>query len=361
MIAVHIGLKRCGSASIQYFLSANERPLQRLAVDYTRIGRQLRPSHGNFAAELRDGENFDSSLGSLSDLVKHWRSTAGTLKIISAEKRRLQGLGEEIRIVMVIRDLAGLLPSLYVQRIKRGHKYFDFDRFFELHMSKKIIDYLEIARPWAEMFGWGNLRVRVLDAGTLVNGDLIDDFLAALDVDPGDPRLQSLVRPGVFNVTDDWRVVEALRALHKGDVRLAAGHPLSLFLARADRKFDQGCVERMAVEVGERLGWSGDKGDYLTRPHIQRCADIYAKSVEGLSRALAERMPAPGAIDPSGRKERRFLPEARQIPPAELKAFYDEMGDCFARRVAIETVAETRWRQAGMLAARKIMRKSTKR
>jgi hypothetical protein len=362
MIVVHIGMKRCGSASIQHFLSANQRPLRRLGVDYTSVGRQWRPSHGNFVAELKGGENFDSSLGSLSGLVEHWRSTPGTLKVISAEsfegldaleiaslKRHLDGVGEQIRIVMMIRDLAGLLPSLYGHRIRRGQKLFDFDRFFELQMGKKRIDYQDIVRPWADAFGWENLQVRMLDARTLVNGDLLDDFLAVLGMDPDDPSLQSLVRPGVFNASDDWRVVEAIRAPHSRESRLTVGHPLSVFLARADRKFDHGCVERVAIEVGERRGWAGDKGNYLSRPQVQRCAEVHSEAVAALNTRLREPLSAPPPPEAAGSRERDFLPDAQQIPPRELKNFFDEIGENLARRAAVEMAAETRWREAGLI------------
>jgi hypothetical protein len=365
MIVIHVGLKKCGSASIQQFLSANEGPLRRMGLDYTRIGRQFRPSHANLAAELKGGDNFDSSLGSLDGLARHWRSSPYALKVISTEmfegldaseiatlKRRLDGVGEDFRIVMVIRHLASLLPSLYVQRIKRGQKYYDFDRFFELQMGKKHIDYFDMARPWGEIFGWENLRVRALDAGTLVNCDLIDDFLATLDIDPADPQLQSLIRPGLFNVTEDWRVLEALRALHSGKTDLAPDHPLRLFLARADRRFDQACVERVAIEAGKRRDWTGDRGHYLTPAQARRCLDVYSGSIEALNQRLAERLPDPTDLNGTEPPTRDFLPHADVIPSAELEEFYDEMGHCFARRSGAEKTAELRWREAGLLDGR---------
>ena len=52
MIALHIGLKKSGSASIQSFLVANELLLFENGLDYPRVGRGKFKDHHNLACEI---------------------------------------------------------------------------------------------------------------------------------------------------------------------------------------------------------------------------------------------------------------------------------------------------------------------
>ena len=336
MIIVHIGLRKAGSTSIQAFLHANGEALRELSIDYPLIGRAARNNHLNLAREIRGLTEFDPAEGTVAELSAYWRGADAEVMILSAEafeecetaealkladlRRRAD---EDIRIVMIIRDLIGLMPSSYAQMVKLGVKIHEFDDFFKKRMRDRRIDYFATAQRWADAFGWESLRVRVLDRDHLLNGDLVDDFLSIAGVDPSEDRARRLRRPGAANVSPGWRVVEAIRALYGGRHGLPDGHPLA-DAVRHSRELREK-TGRRALVIGARLGWN-DKGRYLTRKQARRCLEAYQATIGALNMRLPSRLPKPRGLKGRGFVARDAVPDIAQIPPAELRAFYDELG-----------------------------------
>ena len=223
-----------------------------------------------------------------------------------------------------------MIPSTYSQNVRNGKNTLDFDAFFERRMRKDRVNFFATAQPWAEAFGWESLAIRVLDPRHLAGGDLIDDFLTVLGLDPESDTARSLERPGIPNPSPGWRVREAVRALYADRHGLVEDHALAAPTRHGidQRKF----VGELAREVGERWGWNADRGRYFTRPQAQRCVEVYAGAVEALNARLKQPLPAALDLDARGFIERAFLPDACRIPPAELRSFYDEMAalaDCY--------------------------------
>jgi hypothetical protein len=336
MIVIHIGLRKAGSTSIQAFLRDNTRALRALSVDYPRIGRRGRANHQNLAAEIRGLASFDPALGDVGALAAHWRSAPANTLIVSAENLeeaetaealRLQALkrreDEEIRVVMIIRDLVGLTPSSYTQMVKLGVKTHTFDDFFAKRIKDRRVNFFRTARRWADAFGWESLRVRPLDPAHLLNGDLIDDFLSLADVDPADPTVKALVRPGMANVNPGWRVVEAIRALYDGRGGLPRDHPLARAASYTREERDR--LAEFAIRLGAERGWNDDKGRYLTREQAQRCLETHQLSIHKLNRHLAVKLPKAPELDERGFVPRDQPPDASRIPQSELRAFYDAL------------------------------------
>ena len=339
MIVIHIGLAKSGSTTIQNFLSANEAALREASIDYPKIGRQKLVDHHNFASELRGAENFSPELGTLSELADHWRATPHDIMIISSEifelskpraieklRRTLTIEKQSFRIVLVVRDPIQLLPSSYAQKVRYGRKTHDFDAFFDERMETARVDYFDTAKRWADVFGWENLRIRLLDSNFLVNGDLIDDFLTTAGVNPANPKIRALPRPGIVNESNGWRILEALRALYDGRHGLENNHPLLNWAAKSDRLDKRRKIERAAIEVGERWGWNKEKGVYLTRAQAARCREIYQQNILTLNEHLAEQLPTPPNLDAQVFVERKFLPDVARIRGQTLRAFYDNVG-----------------------------------
>lgn len=338
MIIIHAGLKKAGSAAIQTFLSANEAPLRALDVHYPAVGRGHRKAHHDLAGELRNRNKAHSRFGNIADLAAYWKTAGGGVMVISSEmfeeseaaealdlRRRLEAADPEIRVVLILRNLVQLMPSSYLQKIKFGANTYDFDVFFRKRMAERRIHYFDTARRWAEGFGWENLRVRPLDPAVLANGDLIDDFLGLVGLDAGSPAAAALSRPGEVNVSPDWRVAEAVRALYLGKHGLSEGHPL------ADARTHPGSyrreIGRHAFTVGEAMGWKKERGSYLTFDQARHCREIYRANVASLNGRLGEPLPLPAELDRKVFPGRAFLPAADRIPPAELQAFYDALGE----------------------------------
>ena len=340
MIVIHIGLPKSGSTSIQSFLTTNEGELRRLSIDFLRVGRVPRKQHFNIAHELKGTKDkFDRKLGTVSEIRKYISRCVENTVVLSSEsfewvpEKRIQylreqfsGLGRDIRIIVYIRLLEKLVPSSYSQKVRHGYSTYDFDEFFEIRMREPRTNYFESIRRWGEVFGWENLRVRLLDPRYLLNGDLIDDFLDAAGLDLSAPRLRRLPKLGQRNEASGWRVLEAIRGFYARPSLLSDIHTLSIFLSRADRKFDRQCIERAARDAGELCGWMADKGRYLTRAQGERCLDIYGRAIRDLNLHLPSKLPEPDALDVGGFSERDFLPELARIEPDGLSAFFDKVG-----------------------------------
>ncbi len=341
MIVIHIGLRKAGSTSIQAFLRKNTKALRELSVDYPRIGRKRHANHQNLAAEIRGLPSFDPGLGDVAALAAYWRSAPADTLILSAEnfeeaetsealrfmalKRRED---EEIRIVMIVRDLVSLTPSSYTQMVKLGVKTHTFDEFFDKRIKDRRVNYFRTARRWADAYGWESLRVRLLDPAHLLNGDLIDDFLGLADIDPADPAVMALVRPGMANVNPGWRVVEAIRALYDGRTGLPSDHPLAN--AASYNRDERDKIADFAIRLGAERGWNDERGRYLTREQAERCFETYEKAIHKLNKRLAAKLPKPVGLDERGFIARDQPPDVAQIPAAELREFYDALAQAKA-------------------------------
>jgi hypothetical protein len=353
MLVIHIGLPKAGSATLQTFLTTNEAALRRNSIDYVKLGRYVGresiersiSAHHNFANELKDRKSlFRPEVGSIGELSDYIGDAPFETMIVSSEmfenctsanvnrfRDVLSTSDQPVLIVMIVRDFTNVVPSSYAQKIKRGFNTYDFDTFFDNRVSQERADYFNTANSWAEGFGWENMRVRLLDSSHLVNGNLIDDFLASIGVGADDPEIRSLPRQERVNESSGWKTLEATRALFSGRHGLEVHHPLSMFVAggagglekRNLRRADGKRFEKVAVDVADRKGWK-DRGRYLTRLQAQRCLDIYENSLRRLNEALPQPLPPAVGLDERGFVERGFLPDVTHIEPSELRAFYDE-------------------------------------
>lgn len=347
MIAIHIGLKKSGSSTIQHFFSTNRRALRKVSIDFPAVVLSGN-NHHNIAQELSGSGRFDPKPGTLSDLVAYRSRKKKRVMFLSAEPFESLDLDAiaklrsallpvqqdgNFRIIMIVRDLVDLIPSSYAQKIKFGHHSYDFDTFFKLRKKQARVDYYETAAKWAEVFGWQNLRVRSLDARYLRNGDLIDEILTLLEADPADERVAEMDRAGIRNIRPGWRVLECVRALSNKTHNLPPSHPILFAVAQNAGDKNLG---RLAMEAGERMGWNADKGLYLTRKQARECVGIYRDAVERLNKQILEPLPYPQSLSERnfiGRKEALSI---ASIPRSDVLGFYDLTADLW-RQQAVES------------------------
>jgi hypothetical protein len=336
MIAIHIGSSKAGSTTIQKFLGANADALRRAGADYPNICQANRGSHVNLYYELKGHPNFKPEFGSMFQLIDRLRRHEYGTTILSAEelqrskprevavlKEQLVAVDKDIQIKLIIRDLVDFMPSTYSQETKVGENALDFDTFFHGCVRRRGKAFMDAARVWGDAFGWDRLSVRVLDRNLLLNGDLVDDFLAGVGIDPTGNEFERPEALSVANASPGWRVLEAVRALYSGDHGLEPGHPLarSTTHAREERKL----IGRIARLLGSELGWNEDRGRYLSRAQAERCVRIYGKVIHFLNERLHQPLPPPLDLMTRGFRERESMPEASQIPAPELRGFYDEL------------------------------------
>jgi hypothetical protein len=330
-IIIHAGLKKCGSSSIHSFLSANREILRNFKVNYPGPGRPAT----NLANEVQGRKKFNPLGGTLADLVEYRsRAPDETLVLSSEMLEETESEGarhiksaflerypqEKFIIILIVRDLIGLVPSVYAQKTKDGRVLVDFDEFFSAILQDRRVHYFQTAKRWADVFGWESLRVRVLDRAHLINHDLLDDFLSLLGLDAYSAT--ELNRPNITNASPGWRVLESVRALCNGTHGLSERHPLIRAISRAPARRGLG---RIASIVAKKNGWNEDRGNYLTRSQTLTCLEIYRSNVETLNRHLPHRLPVPSELEAEGFREREFLPDSTLIAPGELHAFYDDL------------------------------------
>ncbi len=240
---------------------------------------------------------------------------------IAKLKAGLDGAPGRQRVILIIRDIIDILPSSYAQKIKLGGHDYDFDSFFEARIAEPRTNAFLTARRWAEVFGWGALRVRLLDPRHLVNGELIDDFLTVLGFDPDSPEMRGLSRPGKINVSPGWRVLEAVRGFVMGRHGLPEDHPMRRINVRRiapdtlDLSVHRKRFGAITFQVGEEMGWNADRGLYLTGEQARRCLDLYRRTIDQFNTVLTKPLPAPNTLEERGFTPRSWLPDIERIDP----------------------------------------------
>lgn len=349
-VVIHAGLKKCGSSSIHAFLSANRTFLRTLKIDYPGPGRP----GTHLADEIQVRRKFRDARGTLSRLAEHWTEATEETMVLSSEMleeteqdqaRRIKNAflasrkAEDFVIVLIIRDLVDLIPSVYAQKAKDNRTGKSFDEFFESIFKERRVDYFATASRWADVFGWESMRIRVLDREQLLNQDLLDDFLSILGVGPATKESLQLKRPGIANAAPGWRVVESVRALSNGAHGLTDGHPL---VQAVSQTAWLGGLGRAASILGARNEWNNDRGQYLTSQQAERCLEIHRRAIAALNAHLSHKIPEPLDLVSRGFRERCFMPDSTHIPPADLRAFYDALWTVISENKARRRRRESR-------------------
>lgn len=196
-----------------------------------------------------------------------------------------------------------------------------------------------------------NLRVRVLDPGRLVNGDLVDDFLFSVGLRPDDPRVCALKRLEKVNESNGWRVVEALRALYADRHGLQQHHPLVRYLATHKKLYGKKVLEACAVKVAREMEWKEEKGLYFKKTQAKLCLDSYRHSILAMNEHLSEKLDIPLDLAERGFVDRPFLPDATRIPRSELEEFYSRVAETTASQREILQYSDRVWGAVGQRAA----------
>jgi hypothetical protein len=328
LIVFHIGIHKTGSSTLQALLAANVARLAERGIVVPLQGERAGPHHA--LAHAIGGDDADAG-AAWRDLMRQMAGRgAGERWVLSSEAfcnvdpvAVRAAIGDvAVRVVAYVREPCAWLTSLYAQVAKSGQIVADFDAYFderaERARGKGIL-------AWARVFGGESLRVRSVAPGCLVNGDLVDDFLAAL----GTTR-EGLVVPPVMNVAPDWRVVEMMRARHLA-ARAEAGRVLD--------RHDPVCVAIRAcgLAAGEELGWSTRAG-YMTRAQRER----YVEECRPVDAAIRAAVPD-CRIEPTDAAvagERDWLPTVERVSEEDQRAF----DSAFARRMAARLAQEERRR-----------------
>jgi hypothetical protein len=327
VLVLHVGLHKCGSSSIQYFMSCNAAKLRELGILYPKVGRNHH-AHHPLANQLRNDvfEDIDSLTAMAAehtgnDIVISSEDLSLLRNSQVLELRRRFG-DQDILVVFYVRELSGLAPSKYNEHTRKGMNLINFDEFWSKHNLSNGLKLSYRAVQWAESFGWANIRVRSLDRRSLVGGNLMDDFLSIFDLSLAD--FGGTDAPGLEpqNVSNGWKVLEVLRAQF-GQLAL---NPTNFEIRRNRpyiRRKTATQLRNTVVGIMSELNLAATRTQYISAQQWKQCNEAYAREVETLNKKLiGPDIPLP---EPQIVTERPFLPTIGEIAPEELREIAERL------------------------------------
>lgn len=234
---LHIGTEKTGTTSVQKFFRANRERLAAHGIVYpVAPGNQ---NHQGLAAAAQDpakhgplrramgiraedeAQNYRSEM--MAKLAVEFRRRPYRLAVMSGEhcssrlmedeelvwlKDQLSPFFENIHIVVYIRRQDDYLLSTYSTAIKSGATYplrLPPDR-----MIRQRYDHWELLERWVRVFGRDRVICRKFERAALRNGDIVDDILEVIGIDPA-----GYERPEDVNESLDAESLEFLRMFNK--------------------------------------------------------------------------------------------------------------------------------------------------
>jgi hypothetical protein len=247
----HIGLPKTGTTTIQSFLQDNAAALDRQGVIYRRFQpRQPIQSEYLLAAFKALGRTFKQpgrqqrlGVASRQELVEtvtgfeSWidRQLAGTkaqtwlisCEILVTDLRQPAGVRalhdwlsarfSEVTYVVYLRRQDLWVASFYAQFLRFG----ETATIEEFAARRPAFDYMQLVELWSSVAGSDRVKVRLLEADALKDGDLLADFCETVGLRP-----EGLTQPRRLNESFSRRGAEFVRRANLVAARLARPHGL---------------------------------------------------------------------------------------------------------------------------------------
>jgi hypothetical protein len=261
---LHIGTEKTGTTSLQNFLAANREALRGAGIvvpaclsPYEHAANHERLTTFALADDkLTDDLRVAANIREQSQVAPHRAAIAQALReeiarlpedrppaqrtlllsnehcqsrlVDVAEVRRLKTFlcefVADIRIVVYLRPQHELAISLYDQALKSAYADIavlpDFSGRTQRWVNRGYFDYASLLDRWSEVFGKQNIDVRIYEKSEILNGSVIDDFIAKLGIDPA-----GLVFDRNTNVSMSAERQSAMNAVNR--FARARGQPLS--------------------------------------------------------------------------------------------------------------------------------------
>ena len=241
---LHIGSGKCGSTTIQQFLASNRRNLELRGtgtIECWNAGgsnnaRNLALVGGSEIAynhQVRTTDQLtDAQFTQIRETIKDETQKEITIKsakgintfVASSEflygmnsatkeieiiRNMLASIFSEVRIVFYYRSQVDLIPSIWSQTVMGSAKSdLNLEEFVITIDPNSVMwnpfDYLS---KWESLFGSEFIHGNTVDKQNLLNGDLLDDFCALINVDPS-----TVTKPPSSNISPGYTMLRLLRA-----------------------------------------------------------------------------------------------------------------------------------------------------
>jgi hypothetical protein len=300
---LHIGRNKAGSMTLRETFAAQAAAWRARGLHYVMFGHDAaaHPELPFFENHL-DLARYFASLNGDSVLVSNEAISCFTPDFARAMATGLAGVN--VRVLLYVRPYREWALSSYKFDVRTGISGADFDRYLAALTPR--LSFWPMLEVWGETLGWDRVRVRSLDAGQLVGGDLVQDCCSTLGMaPPSAPRAP-------VNAGPDWTATELLR-----------------LAIEEDRPFGW---DRHGQAVAEALHDLHDSAvaalghapaaEYATPEQAQWLAALYNGDLAALAARSGTRLPADEVRD---LRPRPFLPAAARIP-TQLLLHIRELG-----------------------------------
>lgn len=213
-VILHIGTGKTGTSSIQQFLSLHRVALRRkYDLDYTDFGLlHVAQLDDHFDAHYRVSEAMRQGDATVArQLAAAIAGSACSRVVLSCENfyHHLKSDGIrfladslsafDVRVVCYVRRQDRSIESGWKQQVKVGDTRDTFENFRAWNsrpaaLEKSHVNYYRMLAEWRSVFGRDAIVLRVFDRAEWVNGDLLEDFMAACNVTEATWR-EELARP----------------------------------------------------------------------------------------------------------------------------------------------------------------------
>lgn len=207
-IYVHIGYPKTGTTSIQAYLTQNKKLLSQHGYHYLhsqkfdkslelpliispmkcmyfmRMLRNNNVFYPNYRKRLisqirRNLEVGKSILISNEAFIARCNQEEDVAKLRSFLSR----FNVPVKIIMYIRRQDEFLNSIYSTRLRSGQFLDPLEAYKTSKLPYfKYLDYLQLMNIWSGEFGKDNIILKVYDKSSLINNDIVDDFMSILDL-----------------------------------------------------------------------------------------------------------------------------------------------------------------------------------
>ena len=297
-IFLHIGTEKTGTTSLQFFCSINNSRLSDQGFYYpfleelpyvnhrmhAPLAGSLLPERPEFIpTEKYQDRNalfahfkHDITKRQESNIIvsaEHFSSRCSQPEAVNFINNVLSEF--DIRIVVYIRPQHELLFSAYSTYLKNGGTETLYQVIKSpdgwLHPENNYFNYHSMLKPWIDIFGRDSIILRIFENKSLVNNNLIDDFLSVLGVE-NDPGFQKDI---VRN-----KSLSAVGA----DLLLIANQFFDEFSVDCETDWQTG--QKFRKEIMQFLQSGPSLGKTIPATAIKHISNMYAKSNAELANIL---------------------------------------------------------------------------
>jgi hypothetical protein len=191
-VILHIGFQKTGSSALQSCFSENMEVFSRQNIEYPLPSDSKLKSHQELAWMF-----IKEKMYSVDEVLEYYSNAIASsdkdVVILSSEDlslirapERVKLLKEhfsanDVQVVVYLREPLDFLLSMYHYKVRRGNELGSFMNYL-LQQNMNMVNYTKRLAPWRKFFGIKNVIVRKYSPKDFVGGNIVSDFMSAIDV-----------------------------------------------------------------------------------------------------------------------------------------------------------------------------------